>query len=493
MDETKSSYRQIIKTTTLFGGVQVVTILTNIFRGKIAAVLLGAAGMGVLTLLTSVVTLIVQIASIGLNLSAVRDISSANLAKNTPLLSHKVTVFKKIMCYCAIFGAGLMIASSSWLSKLTFGNDQYTYSFMWLSLAVALTMLNSSNITFLQGTQKLKDMAKSTVLGSLFGLIFSFPLFYFYGTKGIVPSLVIAAVFTYGASTYFSRKNRIEQIKIRFFDTLRDGAEMAKLGIAMMLSTLIASALNYIVNSYIGKFGSITEVGLYGAGISITNQYVSVIFTAMAVDYFPRLSAICHDREQVDKVVNQQAIIVVLLITPLLILMILTAPFLINILLSSQFLAITDFVCWVAFALLFKAASFAFGYISFAKGDKRTFFIFEGIGCSLLILGCNIIGYNFGGLNGIAISILISYVIYLFAVNILVSRLYLFRLEMQFVVIFLISMVLLASVLLIALSYSNYYGYSLGILLLLVSFYFSYYELDKRIGLKALIISKLRR
>ncbi|WP_316746906.1 O-antigen translocase [Pedobacter gandavensis] len=492
MEEAKTSYRQIVKTTTLFGGVQVIQILTSIIRGKLVAVLLGTAGMGINTLINSVITVIVQFASLGLNFSAVRDISQANISGDKDELNRTVKVFRHLMYYCAILGAVIIIGSSYWISEFTFGNNSYTWGFVWLSIVVVLNILNSSNITVLQGMQRLKDMAKASLIGSVAGLIFSVPFYYFYGENGIIPALVVAALITFSVSQYFSSKLKFDVLALNRQDTFKQGSEMAKLGIAMMLSTLIGSAVTYLVNAYIGKYGSIAEVGLYGAGISITNQYVSVIFTAMAVDYFPRLSAVCNDRKKVNEIVNQQAEIVVLIIAPLLIIMILTAPILIKVLLSKEFLVITGFVTWVAFALLFKAASFALGYISFAKGDKKTFFLFEGITGSLLILICNISGYKLGGLTGIAISILISYIIYLIAVNILASRLYGFNLEKKFKYIFLISILLLGSVFLITMFFSNLFGYLAGSLVLAISLYYSYSELNKRIGIKAFILSKIK-
>jgi len=485
-EDSKSSYRQIVKTTSLFGGVQVIQILSTIIRGKIVAILLGAIGMGINTMLNSIVTLIVQLATVGLNFSAVRDISKANDTNDFYSLSRIITVFKRMMNYCAALGAIIIISFSFLISKITFGNYNYTFGLVVLSIVVVLNILNSSNITILQGTQRLKEMAKASLYGSVFGLIFSVPFYYFYGQKGIIPALITGAIIAFILSTFFARKVNIAKIEFGIKTVFKEGSEMAKLGFAMMISTLIGTAVNYLTNAYIGNVGSLSEVGLYGAGISITNQYVGVIFTAMSVDYFPRLSAVSNNKDKVNEVVNQQAEIVVLIIVPLLILMILTAPVLIRILLSKQFLVISNFVCWVAFALLFKAASFALGYISFAKGDRKTFFIFEGLIGSFLILSCNIIGYRIGGLTGIAISILISYIIYLIAVNVLVSKVYKFNLSMNFIKMFAFSVVLMAGTLSLRLLYPNFIGYVLGAMLLIVSIIYSFFELNKRIGIKTL-------
>ena len=58
MTEEQTSYRQIMKATSLFGGVQVFSIIITIIRTKFIAVLLGPLGMGIAGLLTTTTTFI---------------------------------------------------------------------------------------------------------------------------------------------------------------------------------------------------------------------------------------------------------------------------------------------------------------------------------------------------------------------------------------------------------------------------------------------------
>ncbi|MEG2494709.1 MAG: O-antigen translocase, partial [Mucinivorans sp.] len=83
MSEQQKSYRNIAKTTSIFGGVQIIQIFISLIRGKLIAVLLGAAGMGINTILVSVINLISQTSTLGLNFSAVRNISQAHESGDT--------------------------------------------------------------------------------------------------------------------------------------------------------------------------------------------------------------------------------------------------------------------------------------------------------------------------------------------------------------------------------------------------------------------------
>ena len=53
MHAQQSSYRQIMKATSLFGGVQIFQIIISVIRSKFVAILLGPSGMGIVGLLAS--------------------------------------------------------------------------------------------------------------------------------------------------------------------------------------------------------------------------------------------------------------------------------------------------------------------------------------------------------------------------------------------------------------------------------------------------------
>ena len=77
MTEHNSSYKQILKATSLFGGVQIINILISIVRSKLIAILLGPIGIGIAGMLTATIGVISGLTNFGLGTSAVRDISSA--------------------------------------------------------------------------------------------------------------------------------------------------------------------------------------------------------------------------------------------------------------------------------------------------------------------------------------------------------------------------------------------------------------------------------
>ena len=75
MNDDRQSYRKVLNATSLFGGVQVINIIISLVRSKVIALLIGPFGMGISSLLLSTMRLINGITNLGLERSAVKDIS----------------------------------------------------------------------------------------------------------------------------------------------------------------------------------------------------------------------------------------------------------------------------------------------------------------------------------------------------------------------------------------------------------------------------------
>ncbi|WP_069660399.1 oligosaccharide flippase family protein [Arcticibacter eurypsychrophilus] len=486
----QQSYRQIFKATSLFGGVQFISVLTGIVRSKFVAIFLGPVGMGISALLVSTVTLVIIIASMGLNFSAVRDISKARESGDTKKLSFILIVFKRWLWISCFVGVILLISFSHYLSIFTFGNNSYTVSFVLLSLMLIFTILTNGNTALLQGLRKIEYTAKSAIIGSLLALITTIPIYYFLRSSGIVPALIIGSIITFLISVFFANKIVLTPVLVSRKDTLTQGGEMAKLGVVMVMAQLIGLVAIYVINTFIRSKGGLADVGLYQAGTSITNQSIGLVFTAMAMDYYPRLAAVSTNDKKLNDMVNQQGIITVLIAAPMLISLIVFAPLVIKILLTSEFYAISFFIRWLALGTLFTAPIVVLSYISLAKGDKKAYFLYSSLFNSVLSIAFYIAGYLAYGLMGMAIAFSLFQLIYLLFLSYKFNKIYAFSFNIQFVKIFLTLIAFCMSALIVSFMFDEVTVYILGGVILVFSVYYSWYKLDSYIGLKSYVREK---
>lgn len=488
MKEDQSSYRQITKATSLFGGVQVFNIIIAIIRSKFIAVLLGPIGMGIAGLLNSTTDLIGGLTELGLGKSAVRDVSSANGTGDKIRIATVVTVLRRWVWVTGTLGVLIMLVLSPWLSQLTFGNRDYTLAFIWISITLLFTQLTSGQLAILQGMRKLQYLAKASLSGSALGLIITIPLYYRFGIKGIVPAIIFTSVISLLLSYYFAKKVKIESVKVSLVSTLAEGKNMLILGFMISLSGLTALGASYIVRIFISKTGSVEQVGLYTAGFAIINTYVGLVFTAMGTDYYPRLSAVAHSNELCKQAINQQAEIALLILAPILMVFLVFIKWVTIILYSNKFIAIDEMIHWAALGMFFKAATWSIGYILLAKGASKIFFWNELFG-NIYLLGLNILGYHFLGLTGLGISFMVGFMIYSIQVFVISKIKYQFSFDSAFFHIFAFQFLLAISCFTIVKFVGKPYSYFTGMGLIIISVWYSYKELDKRLGIKSIITS----
>ena len=497
MNDNQQSYRKVLNATSLFGGVQFINIILRLIRSKAIALLIGPIGMGISNLLLTTMELINGLTNLGLERSAVKDISLANTNSNSKSVAITISILKKLVWLTITVGVILMVLLAPWLSEIAFGNKDYTISFRWISIALLFKQLSSSQLAILQGLRKLKSLAKANLLGNFIGLLITLPLYYYFKIDAIVPSIIIATFMSFVFTYYYSHKLDIESVTISRKEAVSEGKGMINLGVMLSLSSLITLLVAYIIRIYIGSANETEElglidVGLYSAGFVILNSYVGIIFNAMGTDYFPRLSEIANDIKKLRKTVLEQATVAILLITPIIVVFLACAPFIIVILYSHEFSPIVTMVTWGILGMIFKAVSWSMGYMIIAKGDSKVF-IKTAIGFNTILLSINIIGYHFGGLEGVGISFFIYYIIHFIAIRIITYYRYDFYFEKGFYKIFTFTVIMCFLAFSITFIPSSILKNSLMIGLIVVSCWYSYKELDKKIGVKDYLAGIFKR
>lgn len=486
------NYKEGLKATSLFGGVQVYTIMITIVRSKIIALLLGPVGMGVMGLLTSTTGLITSCTNFGLSTSAVRDLSEAHSKGNQGVLSRTVCVFRRMLWLTGLLGMVVCLFLSPYWSWVSFGNYDYSLSFVLLSCTLLFTQLAVGQTALLQGTRHYGFMAKSSLWGSTLGLLLTTPLYFFFGVSGIVPAIILTTLITLFLSWHYSRKVKVEKIHLTYREVFREGRGMARMGFFLALQGLLSVLSGYLVRVYISHTGGLDEVGLYSAGFSIVNTYVGLVFTAMSTEYYPRLSSYAGEKKLFNTAVNQQMEIALLLLSPVICLFLIFGNIAITVLYSNRFQGIDWMLYWTILGIFFKAPSWSIAFSFLAKSDTKAFFWNELVAILYTTL-LNILFYRYWGLDGIGVSFFLGYLLYWIQVWIVCKKRYEYEFDRIigkiFVPHFLLALGCVGSVLF----FSLWWRYGIGCLFILLSGFLSYRSLDTRIGIKEIIKTRLKK
>lgn len=426
-DDGGNSYRGILKGISLFGGVKVFEILINLVRGKFVALILGPEGMGVNSIFSTSATTMTQISSLGLNLAIVKETAAA---KDSPdALSVVAGVALRLTALTALAGALVCVIGCRWLSRLSFGSEAYAWQFLLLGIAVGLMVANGSRLSLLQGLHEVRPLSKASLVGSLTGLVAGVPLYYFFGLHGIVPAIIILALSMY---IFYTLNLRKAGVKLHTGGiSLKGHVPLVKkllgLGLVLVVGDVILNLCNYLLIIFVREQGGLDTVGLFQASTSVTNQMASVVFAAMAMDYFPRLSALAGDNEAMIRAVNRQTEMITWVLLPLSLILVIAAPLVIQLLFSSRFEAAMPLLRLMSIGILLKALSFPMGYITLVKDNRRLYFWMECIFANILTLGALGGGYLLFGLDGLGWGMIVEQSVILLLYYIVNRRLYGYR------------------------------------------------------------------
>ncbi len=448
--------------------------------------------MGVVGLLTATTGLVAGLTNFGLGTSAVKNISEANATDDHNRIVTVIAVLRRLVWITGILGAVFTLVFSPWLSQFTFGNKDYTIAFIWISVTLLLNQLSTGELVVLQGLRKLKQLAKANVYGSFAGLVISIPLYYKFGVGGIVPVIIITASSTLLFTWLFTRNLDTSTSRVSRSTTISEGKNMLVMGFMISMSGLISLLVAYMIRIFINRTGDVADVGFYSAGFTIINTYVGMIFTAMGTDYYPRLSLVASDDKQCKEHINQQSEIALLILAPILMAFLVFLNWAVIILYSSQFLSITHMVYWATLGIFFKALSWAIAFVFLAKGASKLFFWNELVG-SFHGFGFSILGYHLAGLTGLGVSFLASYILYFLQVFVIAKVKFKFSFNSSLLKIFLIQFSLAVLCFAVVILVKQPYFYFIGILLIAFSVWYSYKELEKRIGIREIIQSGIQK
>jgi len=422
----KYSYAQILESSALIGGSQMMDIGSRMLRTKAIAMILGPAGFGLFGLYGSIVDLAVSVAGLGVNSSGVRQIAEAVGSGDDGRIAQTAVVLRKTSVVLGVIGAAILILFSRQISILTFNDVQHRLGVSLLSLAVLFRLVAAGQAALIQGMRHIADLAKLSVLGSVLGLLISVPVVYVLKERGVVPSLVAAAGTTIITSWWYSRKIQIRFTPFVRSEIRREVASLLKLGSAFMASGLMMMGAAYWIRVLISRELGFAATGLYQSAWNLGGLYVGFILQAMGADFYPRLTAVASDDNSCNRLVNEQARISLLLAGPGVLATITFASIVIAAFYSGKFGPAVHVLRWISLGTMLQVVSWPMGFIILAKGNQKLFFWSELLWTIFYVLVAWLCVKRFG-LTGSGIAFFAAYLFHVAMIYTIVRHLSGFR------------------------------------------------------------------
>ena len=415
---------RVLKVMSIFGSVQVVTILCSIVRVKLVALWIGPAGIGLYGIFNSALEMINNTCQLGLRSSAVRDLAAADERG----LPRVVLTVRRLGWLLGLCGAVLTVALAVPLSLYAFGDRGHAWCFAVLAVTVLLASVTASESAIFQGLKRFRRLAKGILWGSVGGLAVSVPMFRWWGVDSILPSIVAYGLCSWLAIGLVHEKTGPIENPPGMRESLRLGRKMLILGAYLTACEFITAVVTFVFIGWLNKEAGEAETGYFQAGFTIVNRYVGLVFTAIAVEYYPRLSQVTGSRGRTRLFVSHEMGLVMLVLVPVVTWFIAADRLVVALLYNSEFYVILPFITWGIEGTVIRAFSWCLSFSILAKGDGRAFLWTEALS-AVFYLGANILFYKEWGIAGMGAAYALWYGLYAVAVGAVYFRKFGYRLS----------------------------------------------------------------
>ncbi len=411
------SYKNIFKATSLFGGVEGLSILLNIIRTKLVAILLGPAGIGLNSIYNETRELIHSTTNLGLDVSGIRGISKnyedwlnakdeADKRQKELLIDDEVSLLRSWVLILALIGTLVCMILAEPISFFTFNDYEHTWGYVLLSPVIGLSTMICGELAVLKAVRRIKMIASVSLINVVLTILTSIPLYYLFGIDGVIPAFILLYITQFIAIISFSYKVKRPTFSFKK-QHLSKGFPMLLLGISFALTGMINHGAQLSIRTFINNNGGLEAVGLFNAGYTIFTTVGSVAFASLNSYYFPRLSGVINDIAVRRQTVLRQTKVTLSIIVPITILLISILGRILPLLFSHEFDSVVPMAQVAAAGLVFRAIYLPFAYIPLSAGDSKIYLLLETISATILASAV-IFGYHFYGLLGAGGGMLIS-------------------------------------------------------------------------------------
>ena len=408
---SQASYRTILRATSIVGGASVVNILAGLIKMKVAAVLLGPTGVGLIGLFQNLIQTGTTIAGLGMSSAGTRRVAVAVTEGDRDVDRAYQALFWGALIQGVVGGLFFWLSADMIASQLL-ADPELTPEVAWLALGVTLMVFAGAPTAFLTGLREIGSIAKITAISGILGAAGGGAAVWIWGDGGLLAMVLITPITTFALGLYHMRQYRRPSRGFHPHEVVAEWSGMARLGTALMVSALVTTAGHLTVRILVQHELGAEALGQFQAAWMIGMTYLTFILGAMATDFFPRLSAIITDRAAAVQLVNQQTEVALLLCGPVLVVMLGCAPWVIQLLYSAEFSPAVDILRWQLLGDILKVLSWPLGFVLLAQGAGRTFIVTESVGLGVFVLGVAV-GLPLLGITATGIAFMGMYVAYL--------------------------------------------------------------------------------
>jgi PST family polysaccharide transporter len=414
--------KSIFRATAILSSSSIASIFLGLVSAKVLATYLQPAGYGYYGLLQSFVGLASLVTGMGIGTALVRMGAGAVTHQDQVTISSLRTASWLVLGglgSLALLTLGLFVGP---IGRWTVGSSDHTGTIMLMGIALLFTVAANIQSGTLNAYHRIEALAKCGVASAVLAAGVSIVAVLIWRVQGIVPAIIGGAVVSWAISGYVLRHD-VGPVRVRPTrrETLTAVWSLLRFGGPYTASMLVGTGVQLALPIVVLHLLSAESVGFYKAASAISVGYLGFLVTAMAQDYYPRVSAVADQPGALVKLINEQHRLVMILVVPMILGTLAVVPYLVPLVYSHKFISTVEILEWQLVGDLFKFSSWTMSFIILARCRSSVFFLSELIaGAANLLMTW--LAVRWFGLPGLGIGFLATYIIYYVVVWLIVRR-----------------------------------------------------------------------
>lgn len=403
---------RLAKAVALFGASSVIGTLTQVLKGKVAALVLGPAGVGVLGQLTNLWSLFNAISGLSLFNGIVQRIASGIRDGDQDLVTRQFATSLLFLTIFSCFATLVGVALSPWMSHLVFGDDgQRAPLVAVVLLCIPFSVTSQTYRSVMTGHALVKPVVKAQVAADLLSAITFIPLVVWLDLWGAVIGFCLLQVFKLAFQLRAVKHSLGGRFISPSFRDFRSQEIQTNLGFGangILMAVMSVGAVLIIVRMIISVEG-MEAAGLYTSAWKVATLYFGAIYAAAGGFFLPMLVA-ARNHNELSERVNETAGLYLIILPPAIICLLGFAPELMTLLFSNEFASSATLLALMLPADLMRVTAETMG-LCFLATRKLFKYSIIYLAWVVLFLAASYAMLLQWGLNGVAFAYLGSHLL----------------------------------------------------------------------------------
>lgn len=412
----------IFKATAILSSSSAVSIVLSLVLSKVMAVYLQPAGYGYYGVLQSFVAVAALVTGMGISTGLVRMGAAAASSDDQLSIASLRCAAWWLFAVLGSLSLALLVLFRVPLSLWAIGSKEHAGTIVLMAVALLFTVAATIETGTLNAYHRVEALAKCGISNTVCTVGVSILSVLLWRIQGVVPAIIGGAIASWFVARYFLRRE-IGPVPVRpqRHEILKQSWSLLRFGSSYTASMLVGTGVQLALPIVVLHLLSAESVGYYKASVAISVGYLGFLVTAMAQDYYPRVSAVAAKPDELVSLVNEQHRLVMILAVPMILGTLALVPIVVPLVYSHKFSPTVEILEWQLIGDLFKFSSWTMSFVILARCRSSIFFLSESIG-GVVNLIVTWLAVRWFGLSGLGISFLITYMIYYVVVWVIVRR-----------------------------------------------------------------------